>query len=660
MTKFFYARLAISNIKKNHRTYVPFILTCILTIAMYYIMKSLSLNPDIENMVGSEMIAYIMMLGSWVVALFSVIFLFYTNSFLVKKRKKEFGVFNILGMEKRHLSRVLAWETVYVMLISLAAGLGFGIALDKAMFLLIGKVLGADVILGFFISVEALASTCILFAVIFVIMLGNAVCQIQVSNPVELLRAGNTGEKEPKTKWLLAFAGAVCLGAGYYLSATTKDPVSSIFVFFIAVVLVIIGTYMLFTAGSIAFLKLLRKNKRYYYKTKHFTSIAGMIYRMKQNAVGLANICILSTMVLVMVSSTTCLMVGMEDIIKARYPHDFSVYFQQEESEGAIDVIQSFQKERKFPVSYEQQYQFLEFAAFGEGDSFSVVNDSNLAAVQTITTLVFVTLSDFNAVTGNHKTLEEGEIFVYPCRETYDASVLQLFGKEYQVAEILDTFIGNGSQAANMSGYYGIVVPDLDEMKRIGQEQSKVNSEWPAKIRMLYEFDSDASSDQKNAFYDELMGIYEQHGFSIYMESREQSKISFISLYGGLFFIGVFLGILFLMATVLIIYYKQISEGYDDKERFTIMQNVGMSHAEVRSSIHSQVLTVFFLPLLMAGIHLLAAFPLISELLALMNFVNTRLYILCTMSSFFVFAVLYVLIYLITARTYYRIVSTKQ
>ena len=232
MTKFFYARLAISNIKKNHRTYVPFILTCILTIAMYYIMKSLSLNPDIENMVGSEMIAYIMMLGSWVVALFSVIFLFYTNSFLVKKRKKEFGVFNILGMEKRHLSRVLAWETVYVMLISLAAGLGFGIALDKAMFLLIGKVLGADVILGFFISVEALASTCILFAVIFVIMLGNAVCQIQVSNPVELLRAGNTGEKEPKTKWLLAFAGAVCLGAGYYLSATTKDPVSSIFAFF--------------------------------------------------------------------------------------------------------------------------------------------------------------------------------------------------------------------------------------------------------------------------------------------------------------------------------------------------------------------------------------------------------------------------------------------
>lgn len=660
MTKFFYSRLAVSNIKKNYRTYLPFIFTCILTIAMYYIMKSLSLNPGIKNMAGSETIAYIMMLGSWIVALFSVIFLFYTNSFLVKKRKKEFGVFNILGMEKRHLSRVLAWETVYVMFLSLAAGLGFGIALDKAMFLLIGKVLGVDVILGFFVSVKALASTCILFAVIFVIMLGNAVCQIQISDPVELLRAGNTGEKEPRTKWLLAFAGAACIGVGYYLSVTTKDPVSSILVFFIAVVLVIIGTYMLFTAGSIAFLKLLRKNKRYYYKTNHFTSIAGMIYRMKQNAVGLANICILSTMVLVMVSSTTCMMIGMDDVIKTRYPHDFSIYLQTEESGEAVDVMRALQKEQGFSVTYEQQYQFLQFAAFREGDSFSVGSEDTLSAIQTITTLFFVPLSDYNAITGKHKTLEEGEVFVYPCRQTFDASVFELFGKEYQVAEILDSLIGNGSQAANINGYYGIVVPDLEEMNRICQQQAKINTEWPSQIRIMYEFDSDASPDQQNAFYEELLEIYEQHGFTIYMESREQSRTNFISLYGGLFFIGIFLGILFVMATVLIIYYKQISEGYDDKERFTIMQNVGMSHAEVRASIHSQVLTVFFLPLIMAGIHLLAAFPLISKLLALMNFINTRLYILCTMCSFFVFAVLYILIYLLTARTYYRIVSTKQ
>ncbi len=300
----FYPKLAASNIRKNRKTYIPYVFTCILTIAMFYIVKSLSLNPGIDEMAGGDTISYTMLLGSWVVALFAFLFLYYTHSFLIKRRKKEFGVFNILGMEKRHLAAVLSWETVYVFLLSLTAGIGLGIALDKMMFLLIGKLLGVDVVLGFFISSKTILMTVELFAAIFVLILLNSVLQIHISNPIELLQAGSAGEKEPKTKWLMALLGLACTAAGYAIAITVQDPVASVMLFFVAVLLVIAGTYMLFTAGSIAFLKMLRRNKKYYYKTRHFTSVSGMIYRMKQNAAGLANICILSTMVLVMVSAT--------------------------------------------------------------------------------------------------------------------------------------------------------------------------------------------------------------------------------------------------------------------------------------------------------------------------------------------------------------------
>ncbi len=299
MNNRFFLKLAASNIKKNSKTYIPYILTCIMTVTMFYIVKSLSMNPGLERMIGGDTLTSMMFFGSIIVGMFALIFLFYTNSFLVKRRKKEFGVFNILGMEKSHLAKTLAWENLYVTLISLAGGIIFGIALDKVMYLLILQVIGTDVTLGFFISGKAVLTTVLLFIGIFLLIFLNSVRQIQTSDPIELLKAGNTGEKEPKTKLLTAISGAVCIGIGYYIALTTENPLASLIMFFAAVMLVILGTYMLFTAGSIALLKMLRKNKKYYYKTKHFISISGMLYRMKQNAVGLANICILSTAVLV-------------------------------------------------------------------------------------------------------------------------------------------------------------------------------------------------------------------------------------------------------------------------------------------------------------------------------------------------------------------------
>jgi putative ABC transport system permease protein len=656
----FYPKLAAGNMKKNARTYVPYMLTCIITVAMYYIVKSLSQNPGVKEMIGGGYLSELMFIGSHVVALFAVIFLFYTNSFLVKRRKKEFGVFNILGMEKRHLAWVLGWETAYLALGSLVLGLLLGIIMDKAMYLLVGKIIGGGVPLGFFVSARVIGQTVQIFAVIFLLICINAIRQVHVADPIALLQAGNAGEKEPSTRWLLALAGLVSVGGGYYIAVTVSDPVASLLLFFVAVVLVIIGTYLLFTAGSIALLKILRKNRKYYYRTRHFVSVSGMIYRMKQNAVGLANICVLSTMVLVMVSTTTSLMIGMEDVVRERYPADIMVYFKGDAPQGNqayIEAIRALQRERGLAVKNEMAYLYLGLSASNEYKYEESHEIGVTSALDYMDELFLITLDDYNAVMKERKTLEEGEVMVYSNRTSYDLPVFRLLGREYRVAEKLDSFVGNGQYSANMSNTVYIVVPDREALLEIYDAQRELLGENARGIRQVYGFDMDADEEEQNAFYNDLLDCMAQNGISAVTEARAEARSSFISLYGGLFFIGVFLGVLFVMATVLIIYYKQISEGYDDRERFSIMQKVGMSRDEVKSAIHSQVVTVFFLPLIVAGIHVTAAFPLISKLLVLMQLTNTKLFIACTGACFLVFAVMYVFVYNLTARTYYRIVS---
>lgn len=656
----FYPKLAAGNMKKNARTYVPYMLTCIITVAMYYIVKSLSQNPGVKEMIGGGYLSELMFIGSHVVALFAVIFLFYTNSFLVKRRKKEFGVFNILGMEKRHLAWVLGWETAYLALWSLVLGLLLGIIMDKAMYLLVGKIIGGGVPLGFFVSARVIGQTVQIFAVIFLLICINAIRQVHVADPIALLQAGNAGEKEPSTRWLLALAGLVSVGGGYYIAITVSDPVASLLLFFVAVVLVIIGTYLLFTAGSIALLKILRKNRKYYYRTRHFVSVSGMIYRMKQNAVGLANICVLSTMVLVMVSTTTSLMIGMEDVVRERYPADIMVYFKGDAPQGNqayIEAIRALQRERGLAVKNEMAYLYLGLSASHEYKYEESHEIGVTSALDSMDELFLITLDDYNAVMKERKTLEEGEVMVYSNRTSYDLPVFKLLGREYRVAEKLDSFVGNGQYSANMCNTIYIVVPDREALLEIYDAQRELLGENARSIRQVYGFDMDADEEEQNAFYNDLLDCMAQNGISAVTEARAEAKSSFISLYGGLFFIGVFLGVLFVMATVLIIYYKQISEGYDDRERFSIMQKVGMSRDEVKSAIHSQVVTVFFLPLIVAGIHVTAAFPLISKLLVLMQLTNTKLFIACTGACFLVFAVMYVFVYNLTARTYYRIVS---
>lgn len=654
MNNKFFPKLAADNIKKNSKTYIPYIVTCIVTVSVFYIIKSLSLNPGLTEMIGAQTLSEIMFLGSIIDAIFSLIFLFYTNSFLIKRRKKEFAVFNILGMEKKHISITLAWENLYVTLISLFGGVVLGIALDKVMFLVITKMLKSYISLGFFISKTAILSTVIIFIAIFILIYINTIRQIHISNPVDLLKEGNVGEKEPKSKLLIAILGAICLIIGYSLALTTKNPTASVFVFFVAVLFVIAGTYMLFTAGSIVLLKSLRKNKDYYYKTKHFTSISGMIYRMKQNAVGLANICILSTMVLVMISSTSSLMIGMEEINRNRYPNDISIYVDEtsiDKNQEQIDLVKDFQKKNNIEIAKEQTYKYLAFSGYKNGDSI----DAGFSPLSEV--LFFVPLSDYNEAMGTNKTLNENEVLLYSNRSKFKGDTLKVLDKEYKIKEKLNSFLNNGIAESNVASTKFIVVPDMNEFNDVYHKQKETLKEFSKEIRTYYGFDVKVGEDEKKEIYNNIENVLKDNYFNGTIETNAQARESFMGLYGGFFFIGLFLGALFIMATVLIIYYKQISEGYEDKERFEIMQKVGMSHQEVKSSIRSQVLTVFFLPLVVAGIHISVAFPIIKSLLAILGLYNVGLYAICTIVSFVIFAIMYVIVYLLTSKVYYKIVS---
>lgn len=660
MNNVFYPKLAANNIKKNSKTYIPYMLTCIFTAAMYYIIHSLSNNKGISTLVGSDTISITLGLGNNITAIFAIIFLFYTNSFLIKRRKKEFGLFNILGMEKKHLLRVIGYETLYIALISLTLGIAIGILLDKLMYLSVLKLMAVEISLGFYISWSSILSTIILFSIIFFTIFINSLRQVHLSNPIELLKSSNFGEKEPKTKWAMAILGFVCLGLGYYIALTTKDPVAAIFLFFVAVILVIVGTYLVFTAGSIAFLKVLRKNKKYYYNVKHFTSVAGMIYRMKQNAVGLANICILSTMVLVMISSTSSMMMGMEDIINTRYPYDISIYSDGSDTNKnnllveEIDNIISREK-----VEKEVSYAYLNFAGIKDKDKFITNRDSNSVVVNDINNLIFITLEDYNKVALESKVLEEGEVLLYSNRDKYEYDTISVFDKSYKIAERVDDFLGNGIISANVASSQFIVVKDMEEVDYLYRAQKETFGEKASEIEFMYGIDLKVDDNEKEVIYNNITDTLYKKGFDFIGETKVGSRSSFVSLYGGLFFIGIFLGVLFIMATILIIYYKQISEGYDDKERFEIMQKVGMSNEEVQGSIRSQVLTVFFLPLITAGIHISFAFPFIVKILSMLNLTNTKLFILCTVVSFIIFALIYSVIYILTAKAYYKIVRRE-
>lgn len=661
MSKTFYFRLAFDNLKKNAKMYIPFVLSCILTIMMYYMVSSLSMNPNMMNMIGGDVMQQILSLGIYVITVFAVIFLFYTNSFLIKRRKREFGLFNILGMEKKHLSIVIALESIIVFLVSMVLGIGIGILLDKAFYLLIAKMLNASIALGFYISYQSIVNSIILFLIIFVLMYLFSLIQINLSNPIELLHGDQHGEKEPKTKWLLALIGLICLGTGYYMSVSIQDPVTAFAFFMVAVILVVIGTYMLFTAGSIVILKLLRKNKRYYYKTNHFISVSNMIYRMKQNAVGLGNICILSTMVLVMLSTTISLWVGMNDIIETRFPRDITVSINSVDSNQALYTIDDMNyaiEQAGIQTEDELVYRTLSVSAFNQGNTYTFGNENmSLQDISNVVVLYFITLDDYNRTEGTNVSLAPDEVLVFPSGKQFDHKTIDIASNTFKVKGILDSIKADSNYSANLQNSMFVVVDSMDTLFMIDDLQKQAYGDNASYIHTSYDFNLSKSEEMSvKEATDALIANYPGDTTYMMVDTQEGNYEDLLSLYASFLFIGIFLSFLFIMATVLIMYYKQITEGYEDKKRFEIMQKVGLDKREVKKTINSQVLTVFFLPLVVAAIHIVFAFPMIEKMLRLLYLDNTNLYIMTTVICFGVFALVYVLIYFLTSKVYYGIV----
>lgn len=673
MHKGIFSRLAKQNIRNNKSTYIPYIITCIFCIAMIYMMEFLRDCPTLDQAVRqADEVRMIVFTGEIVVEIFCIIFLIYSNSFLMKRRQKEIGLYNILGLERNHIGIVMFLETIITSIGSLAGGIAAGIIGSKLALLLLLKLLHIPSVLGFYISVKGIFTCLFMFGIIFLMILFLNLAKIHLSRPVELLRGNNTGEKEPVAKWLMALIGFICLGAGYYLAVTTESPIKAITIFLLAVILVMAGTYLLFTAGSIVILKFLRRRKSFYYRTGNFISISGMLYRMKQNAIGLASICILSTGVLLMISMTVSIYFGMNDIMLNRYLYDVDMSvtsISEDECQTAIEAFEKAIADNKVPVEKSVEEIYLDIVCSKNGDQILIKPANTIRNSDSVLVLSLLNQAEYERLTGISANLNDGEIFAwYPLAVQKDSVTVD--ETEFTVKKWLDKNpLTCGEDAVSDNAVLVVTDEDFKKFDEMRTEMYKGVSSAPAgeDLTLHLGLDITGSETDKIDFGTPVMEVVKDlkknGGLSenswITSGIRQQEYESYYADNGSLLFIGIFLGSLFLMGTAMIIYYKQISEGYEDQKRFEIMQKVGLSRREVRSSVRRQILMVFFLPLLMAMLHITMAFPMIRRMLLLFGMTNTKLFIGCTAGTVLIFAVVYGLIYLMTARSYYHIVERK-
>ena len=674
MRKGIFSKLAIQNIHNNKSTYIPYMITCIFCIAMIYMMEFLRDCPTLDQAVlHAAEVRMIISTGEVVVVIFCVIFLIYSNSFLMKRRQKEIGLYNILGLERNHIGIVLFLETILTTILSLAGGIAFGILASKLALLLLLRLLHIPAVLGFYISVKGILVCLAMFGGIFLLILLLNLRRIHLSRPIELLRGNNTGEKEPKAKWLMALLGFICLGIGYYLAITTESPISAISIFLLAVILVMAGTYLLFTAGSIVILKFLRRRKSFYYKTGNFISISGMLHRMKQNAIGLASICILSTGVLLMISMTVSIYFGMNDIMINRYPYDTDISItgvSEEECQTAIETFEKTISDNKVPVDKKAEEIYLTIISHIDHGQIQITEPSTLSDSASALPLSLVPQSEYAKLTGTDPSLQDGEILAWASNTTEKSDSLTVNDSVFSVKKWLKVSpLTCGRDIVYGNAVFVVTDFDFEKFDEMRTEMYKDTSAAPAGQDLTVHLGLNITgSDKTKIAYgtpvlDAIKALQDNGQLSdnswITSGIRAQEYDSYYADNGSLLFIGIFLGSLFLLGTAMIIYYKQISEGYEDQNRFEIMQKVGLSHREVKGSIRRQILMVFFLPLLMAMLHISMAFPLIRRMLLLFGMANVKLFIGCTAGTVLIFALVYGLIYLMTARSYYHIVERR-
>lgn len=677
MRGFFYPKLAINGIKKNKRLYFPYILTGSVMIMMFYILEFLKVSPMLTQMKGGGTLTMILPLGSAVIAIFSAIFLFYTNSFLIRQRNQEFGLYNILGMGKRNISYIMFWENMVVTAVVIVFGLILGVALSKLAEVCLLNILGLDVTYQLRLGAAALKSSILIFGAIYLLLLLNSLLRVRFSRPLELLHSNRVGEKPPKANWFLAVIGVALLGAAYYMAVSVEEPLTAFLWFFGAVIMVILATYLLFITGSVAFCRILQKNKDYYYKSNHFVSVSSMVYRMKRNGAGLASICILSTMVLVMISSTASLYIGAEDSLRTRYPKDIQMriglYELKDWQEDTFHKFRSIAEESCEKQLDVKEYRTAEVAGlFLQDDLVTDVRqftNFNMNTYDDVCIVQIIPLEDYNRMMGTAETLEPGECFIYCTRMDYREETISFGGENrLKVERILDDFFVDGNVSMQIIPTICVVTNDFDLIVEPMLKLADFSGNQMMNLYWNYGFDMDAEYEEKLAVADNMesmlreLSIWEAENdglqnWSKSLECRARESVDFYVTYGGLFFLGIMLSIVFVFAAVLIIYYKQISEGYEDQARFEIMQKVGMTKGDIRRSINSQILTVFFLPLIFAGLHLSFAFPMVWKLLQLFNLQNLPLLIVVTLVCFLIFGLFYGLVYKLTAGAYYTIVS---
>ena len=682
MKNTFYLQLAWTGIKKNKKLYFPYLITCIGMIMMYYIITSLSFSPAIGKLRGGDSIQLTLALGGYVVAFFSVLFLFYSNSFLIRRRKMEFGLYNILGMGKSNIGRILFCETVITSLISLFAGLLFGFLFSKLGELFLVNMMQGDVTYNFSLEKTSFLRTVVLFPIIYVVIFVFNLFNIHATNPIALLHSENSGEKPPKANFVIGLAGFVLLGFAYYIAVSIEQPVAALMWFFVAVIMVIAATYLIFIAGSVLMCRLLQKNKKYYYKAEHFISVSSMVHRMKRNGAGLASICILATMVLVMIAFTSCLFFGLDDNIKSMYPFDVNITAYYSMPEGLSDEdfasfnekVFSLLDEKKTVPSKLATKRYLAAVANLKGGvincDLNAMDQMNQYTYDETYALSVISYDDFlkmfGAETSDVGRPAPNEIFVFGSTEKLSYKTL-VADDGFSYALNVGTKISmNDDGASIFPGLYFIVDDAPEFASRFTKEESDGTFSNPFLGSYFLGINIEADDDSRVELYQYIRGalLAESSDFafrSINVDSPIVERSGSYAMYGGLFFLGIMLSIVFLFATILIVYYKQISEGFEDQSRFEIMQKVGMTKKMIRKSINSQMLTVFFMPLLVAGLHLVFAFPMIQKVLILFGLVNLNLLIVTSAISFLLFSVFYVIVYKITTNTYYGIaVSSRE
>ena len=656
-----YARLAAQNIRKSRRLYVPYLLSGVCMVMIFYVLSALTGDPALLSMSGGAQMAMLLSLGVIVMALFSALFLLYTSSFLMKQRGRELSLYNMLGMSKRHIVCIVFFETLFCAGICIGTGLALGVLSSKAFQLSLLRLMSSPVSPDFTVAPSLLGTTALTFLAIFLLIFLRGAVSVLRSNPVELMRKSRAGEKPPRANALKALLGIAMLAAGYVLALRVRNALSAFTMFFFAVLLVIGGTFQCFSSASVFFLRLLQSNKGYYYKPNHFISVSSMRYRMKRNGTSLAVICILSTMVLVILSSVTCLYAGTQDMLMTQYPRQIEITHKSDELPAAdalsAPVEQALSDEgltQENVISYRSFY----IAGQLDGDNVLAERGGSITDIDSVISITVMPLADYNALCGTSYTLAPGEALATGSLLHRLNGRVTVFGSQTYTFAATDIPLPTDAQGDfDVVEALLLILPDEDAFIELYTVQQEAYGSTSSRISTTYAFDTALPDEETSALGSRLAKAMQDEGIDIYRKVREDDRADYEGLTAGFLFLGIMLSDAFLCAAVLSMYYKQITEGYEDQARFDVMRKVGLSLRMIRQSINSQILTVFFLPLIVAGVHLAFAFPMLTKLLTVFGLFNTRLFVTTVLVSYGAFSLLYVLVYLITSRTYYRIVS---